>query len=95
MATIVQGDFEWDETKASENVRKHGITFEEAASVFEDVDVLINADPVHSERFVAVGFSSAARVLVVVHLMPSERTRLVSARRATIREERLYADRRG
>ena len=63
--------------------------------MFEDVDVLINADPVHPERFVAVGFSSAARVLVVVHLTSSERTRLVSARPATVNEERFYADRRG
>lgn len=95
MAAVVRGDFEWDEAKAAANVRKHGITFEEAATVFEDVDLLINLDPVDPARFIAVGFSTAARVLVVVHVTRAERTRLISARRATVIEERFYADRRG
>ena len=62
--------------------------------MFEDVDLLVNIDPVDPSRFVAVGFSSLARVLVVVHVTRSERTRLISARRATSNEERLYGDRR-
>jgi uncharacterized DUF497 family protein len=95
VATVVYGDFEWDEAKAAANARKHGITFEEAATVFEDVDLLVNVDPVDRSRFIAVGFSSVARVLVVVHVVPSEHTRLISARRATSNEERLYVDRRG
>ena len=95
MATVVYRDFEWDEAKAAANVRKHGITFEEAATVFEDVDLLVNVDPVDRSRFIAVGFSAVVRVLVVVHVMRSEHTRLILARRATPNEERLYVDRRG
>jgi uncharacterized DUF497 family protein len=45
VATVVRGDFEWDESKATANVRKHGVTFDEALTVFEDVDLLINVDP--------------------------------------------------
>jgi uncharacterized DUF497 family protein len=95
VATVVYRDFEWDEAKAAANVRKHGITFEEAATVFEDVDLLVNVDPVDRSRFIAVGFSAVVRVLVVVHVMRSEHTRLILARRATPNEERLYVDRRG
>jgi uncharacterized DUF497 family protein len=94
VATVVHGDFEWDDNKAAANERKHGVTFVEAATVFEDVDLLVNVDPVDRSRFVAVGFSNAARVLVVVNVARAERTRLISARRATIREEYAYAERR-
>ena len=87
--------FEWDEAKAATNERKHGITFAEACTVFEDVDLLVDVDPRDPSRFVAVGFSSVARVLVVVHAARSERIRIISARRATFHEEGLYAERRG
>jgi uncharacterized DUF497 family protein len=95
VATVVHGDFEWDDDKAAANERKHGVTFVEAATVFEDVDLLVNIDPVNPARFIAVGFSTVARVLVVVHVSRAERTRLISARRATLREENAYAERRG
>jgi len=95
VATVEHGDFEWDVAKAAANEKKHGVSFVEAATVFEDVDRLINVDPLNLERFIAVGFSSAARVLVVVHATRAERLRLISARRATLREERLYVERRG
>jgi uncharacterized DUF497 family protein len=95
VATVVHGDFEWDDDKAAANERKHGVNFVEAAPVFEDVDLLVNIDPVDPARFIAVGFSSVARVLVVVHLSRAERTRLISARRATLREENAYGERRG
>ena len=94
VATIEHGDFEWDDAKATANEKKHGVTFVEAATVFDDVDFLVNVDPRDSSRFIAVGFSSAARVLVVVHATRAERIRLISARRATLPEERLYAERR-
>ncbi len=94
VGTVVHGDFEWDEAKAGANERKHGVTFVEAATVFEDVDLLMNADPVDPTRFIAVGFSTGARVLVVVHVSRAERMRLISARRATFREENSYAERR-
>lgn len=71
------------------------MTFVEAVTVFDDVDFLLNTDPRDPTRFIAVGFSSATRVLVVVHVERAERTRIVSARRATLQEGRLYAERRG
>jgi uncharacterized DUF497 family protein len=95
VATIVSGDFEWDDAKAEPNVTKHGVTFVEAATVFDDVDFLLNTDPQDPSRLVAVGFSSAARVLVVVHVERAERTRIISARRAILTEDRLYAEHRG
>jgi uncharacterized DUF497 family protein len=95
VATVVHGDFECDDAKAAVNEKKHGVTFLEAATVFEDVDFLLNVDPLDPSRFIAAGFSGAARVLVVVHAIRAERTRLISARHATLREEELYAERRG
>jgi uncharacterized DUF497 family protein len=92
--TIEHGDFEWDDAKAAANEKKHGVTFVEAATVFDDADFLVNVDPRDSARFIAVGFSGAARVLVVVHATRAERIRLISARRATLPEDRLYAERR-
>ncbi len=93
MSTVERDDFEWDDAKADANVVKHGVTFEEACTVFEDLDYLLNVDPVDPERFIAVGLSNVARVLVVVHGVRGERTRIISARRATVFEERLYAQR--
>ena len=92
VATTEHGDFEWDDAKSAANEKKHGVTFVEAATVFDDVDFLVNVDPRDSARFIAVGF--AARVLVVVHATRAERIRLISARRATLPKERLYAERR-
>jgi uncharacterized DUF497 family protein len=63
------------------------------ATVFDDVNFLLNADPRDPERFVAVGLSRVANLLVVVHGERGARVRLISARRATVREEQLYADR--
>ena len=94
MATVEHGEFEWDDAKATANEKKHGVTFAEAATVFEDVDLLVNVDPRDLARFVGVGFSAVARVLVVLHAARGERIRLISARRATLGEERLYAQRR-
>jgi uncharacterized DUF497 family protein len=90
-----RGDFEWDEAKAAANARKHGVTFEEASTVFDDVDLLVNLDPADPTRFIAVGFSAVARVLVVVHALRGPRIRVISARRATVTEEQLHAERRG
>ena len=62
--------FEWDSGKAAANLRKHGVAFEEARTVFEDDEALWMSDPEHSvreERFVLVGLSAALRVIVVVH----------------------------
>ena len=94
MATAVFGDFEWDEQKAAENVRKHGVSFEEAASVFLDLDYLLTADVADAERFVALGYSSLARMLVVVHCERHPRVRIISARPATRMERHTYDRRR-
>ncbi len=88
------GDFEWDAEKAIANAAKHGVTFEEAVTVFLDIDYLLRRDPVAAERFVAIGVSRRARVLFVVHCERGERLRIISARRATRREREAYERRR-
>ncbi|AMM24409.1 BrnT family toxin [Variovorax sp. PAMC 28711] len=87
--------FEWDERKAALNARKHGVTFDEAKSVFVDERARLIDDPDHSddeERFVLLGLSSALRLLLVCHCYRSEGNviRIVSARKATGRESKAY-----
>ena len=88
MALIVA----WDPSKASLNVEKHGVTFDEACTAFEDGLSLTIADPLHSEdedRFVLIGYSHRNRLPVIVHTDRGDRVRLISARAAT-RKERCY-----
>jgi uncharacterized DUF497 family protein len=91
-------EFEWDSAKAAANERKHGITFDEARTAFEDEEALLLADPDHSvgeERWVLLGMSQAARLLVVVHCERSaDLIRLISARKADRDERATYAARR-
>ncbi len=94
MATVTFGDFEWDADKAIANVSKHGVRFEEAATVFLDLDYLLIRDAAVAERFVAIGMSRRARVLFVVHCERGEKLRIISARRATRRERETYERRR-
>ena len=80
--------FDWDPTKARENLRKHGITFEDARTAFSDDQAILIPDPDHSgeeDRFVLIGLSATLRVLTVVHCYREgdEIVRIVSARRAT------------
>ena len=80
-------EFEWDPAKAASNLRKHGVAFEEARTVFEDDEALLLPDPEHSdreERFVLMGLSAALRVLVVVHCERDDGStiRSISARKA-------------
>ena len=87
--------FEWDENKNQINQRKHGISFEEAATVFYDQEALVRDDPEHSEeedRFVILGLSRKANLLVVCHCFRASETviRIISARRATKTESRYY-----
>ena len=63
MPTIVEGDFEWDAAKARANARKHGVTFEEATTVFDDPHALDAPDRYDPERFVIIGVSSRSRLL--------------------------------
>ena len=89
--------FQWDENKNSINRRKHHISFEEAQTVFADVDALIIDDPDHSEqeeRFIIMGFSLRANLLVVCHCYRYNDSiiRIISARKATSKEARQYHD---
>jgi uncharacterized DUF497 family protein len=87
--------FEWDLAKAAANLRKHGISFEDAQTAFSDEHARLVDDPDHSaeeERFVLLGLSSSLRLLVVAHCYRSADSiiRIISARRATKAEERSY-----
>lgn len=87
--------FEWDPAKARINLRKHGVSFEEAETVFYDEHALLLDDPDHShgeDRFVLLGLSSRFRVLVVVHTYheDDEVIRIISARKATRAEQNGY-----
>jgi uncharacterized DUF497 family protein len=87
--------FEWDPAKAAENLRKHGISFEEASSIFFDDLAATGDDPEHAlseQRFVTFGLSSAGRLLVVSHTDRKDRIRLISARQATRAERKLYEE---
>lgn len=86
---------EWDERKAAANLKKHGVSFDEAKSVFVDERAKLIGDPDHSgdeDRFVILGLSSALRLLLVCHCYRSEGSviRIVSARKATAKESRSY-----
>ena len=87
--------FEWDPKKDAANLRKHGVGFEEASTVFGDSLSVTIPDPDHGndeDRFVIVGRSTSQRLLVVVHTMRGERIRLISARPATKYEKRVYQE---
>ena len=86
-------DFEWDDEKAAENLRKHRVDFEEAASVFDDELMVTEADWVHSEeedRYVSLGLSNKNRLLVVIYTERVRTIRLISAREPTAREKYSY-----
>jgi uncharacterized protein len=85
--------YEWDAKKAKENLRKHGVSFDEAVTVFYDPLSATFNDPDHSmgePRFVSVGYSSRGRLLFVSHTERAETVRIISARRATARERRRH-----
>jgi uncharacterized DUF497 family protein len=88
-------EFEWDRRKASQNTRKHRVTFEEASTVFRDPLALTISDPIHSEeeeRWIALGESQRRRLLVVIFTKRRGRVRLIGARRATSRERKQYEE---
>ena len=92
-------NFEWDENKAATNQQKHGITFQEAATVFQDEDALQIFDPDHSkaeDRFILLGMSSILRILVVCHCYRAndDVIRIISARKATRNESSTYKRRK-
>ncbi len=90
--------FDWDKTKSQLNRKKHGISFEEAQTVFLDENALMIHDPDHSEeedRFIILGLSVKFRVLVVCHCYrkSNEDIRIISARKATQTEQKQYWER--
>ena len=89
--------FEWDERKNSANKKQHGVSFDEAQSVFFDEDAIEYDDPEHSDdedRFILVGRSYQLRVLVVCHCFrrPASVIRIISARKASLRERRAHTE---
>ena len=87
--------FEWNPDKANSNLKKHGVSFNEASTVFSDPLSVTFPDPDHSygeERYVIIGLSSANRILIVPHSDRVDRVRIISAREATRNERRFYED---
>lgn len=87
--------FEWDAHKAKANIAKHGLSFDEAATVFLDALALSGPDPDHSateSRYITFGVSSLGRLLAVSHTYRPGGNRLVSARRITRAERKLYEE---
>lgn len=89
--------FEWDEHKNAINRQKHGVSFEEAETVFYDENALLISNPEHSldeERFILMGFSFRARLLIVCHCYrgADQIIRIISARKATLQESRQYSN---
>ena len=87
--------FEWDAPKAAVNISKHGISFDEAATVFLDELALSGPDPDHSlgeSRYITFGISSLGRLLAVSHTFRPGGIRMISARRVTRTERKLYEE---
>jgi uncharacterized DUF497 family protein len=80
--------------KAAGNVRKHGVSFEEASTVFADTNYVLRADDAKPGRYHAIGVSALARALMVVHVEHGARIRIISARKATHHEKKAHARRR-
>ena len=86
-------EFEWDPEKAAANVKKHGVEFAEAMTIFSDPLELTIADPNHSEdecRFLSIGLSTGGRLLVVAYTERAGRTRIINAREASGQERKNY-----
>jgi len=89
-------EFEWDKNKAAHNLSKHGVSFDEASTVFDDTLYVDFYDPDHSydeHRYIIVGQSAQDRVLIVSYTERSDAIRLISARKATRKEKELYEER--
>ena len=87
--------FTWDPKKAEENLKKHGVDFREAATVFDDTLSTTFPDAGHSpgeRRFLIIGMSALGRILVVSHTEAANIIRIISARTATRRERKFYEE---
>jgi uncharacterized DUF497 family protein len=88
-------DFEWDSRKAELNLRKHGVSFNEAGTVFGDELAITIPDPDHSkdeDRFITVGWSHRRRLLIVSHTDRGNKIRIISARELTRSERKAYEE---
>lgn len=87
------GDFEWDADKAQQNIKSHGVTFEEASTVFGDPFYIIFKDPDHSageQRYIIIGESESSRHLFVSYTERGSKQRIISARELDPKERRQY-----
>ena len=88
-------DFEWDPRKAEINLRKHGVSFTEAGTVFGDELAITVPDPDHSkseDRYITIGWSDLRRLLMVSHTDRNDRIRIISARELTKAEQKTYEE---
>lgn len=88
-------NFEWDPKKATANVKKHGVTFREAATIFGDPLAITFDDPDHSmseNRYITFGLSLQKRLIVVSHTERVDRTRIINARLMDRKEKRIYEE---
>ena len=88
-------EFEWDRKKAARNLARHGVSFQEATSVFDDLLSIAVPDPDHSgeeNRFIIVGQSHRGRLLIVSHAERGDRIRLINARELTRTERNIYEE---
>jgi len=88
-------EFDWDETKAKTNLSKHGVSFDEAMTIFDDPFYVDFYDPDHSddeERYIMIGQSKNNRLLVLSYTERENRARLISAREATRSEKNAYEE---
>ena len=86
-------EFEWDHQKAGINVSKHGVSFAHASTIFGDPLSMTFPDPDHSDdedRYITIGSSADGVLLIVSHTDRDQRIRIISARKATRRERRIY-----
>ena len=88
-------EFEWDPAKAELNLKEHGVSFDEATTVFRDTLSITIADPDHSDsedRFIDIGMSHRGQLLVVSYTERKDKIRIISARRATRTERKIYEE---
>lgn len=88
-------EFEWNPDKAALNLEKHGVSFQEAATVFNDPLSVTFPDPDHSigeSRYIIIGVSQLGRLLVIAHTDRGEKVRIISARQVTSQERRFYEE---
>jgi hypothetical protein len=88
-------EFEWDRNKAASNLKKHGISFPEAATVFGDPLSITFPDPEHSideSRYITIGLSINRKIIILAHADRENRIRIISTRLATRKERRFYEE---